>query len=76
MMREIARTAGFVLFEYSSADGWRNLKLARSPQVRGIKSNWWLGWNGERLSRKRDARVLEEDEPEVFSWLVTVLTQP
>ena len=39
------------------------------------KANWWLGWNGERLARNHDARLLYENNPEIFEWVVSTLIE-
>jgi hypothetical protein len=50
----------FTLYERAgrSTAQWRSLKLERRPRQAGRKNNWWLGWNGERLSHNADSREL------------------
>lgn len=62
------------LFELAqrSTDEWRALKLiARAPRP---KANYWLGWNGKRMSNGVDWCALRLREPAVAEWLLAVLT--
>jgi hypothetical protein len=71
LMLKISETPdGFVLFERPSKanEVWRSLKLTCSERRK--KRNWWLGWNGERLARNRDAGLLAEHDPEVYAWVI------
>lgn len=53
---------------------WIDLKLVRSEMLkRRTKSNWKLGWNGERLSYGGCAGVLMEKRPKVYEMVVTFL---
>ena len=72
MMVEVAHhPRGFTLFERPSGNGWRNFKLVANQRRK--KRNWWLGWNGERLSEGKDMKLLQEHEPEICEWVVDVL---
>src|SRR5579883_837097 len=69
---------GFKLFhrlDHGDAE-WRSLKLVLIPTGEPPphnKRNWHLGWNGERLARTRDARLLYEQHPAVADWLIAEL---
>jgi len=73
----IAESEEMELWELPKKSGriWRNIymrlkKPAKSVQV---KRAWWLGWNGERLSRCRDAKLLKAHRPEIYQWVEGVL---
>jgi len=68
------RPGGWSLFEYSSTPDWLNLKLVCDSHHKMPKRNWWFGWNGARLSDKRDTRLLSEHWPEIHVWVVEVLS--
>ncbi len=54
---------------------WRSFYLRikhPSTNVR-IKRAWWFGWNGERVSKTRDMKLLIEHKPEVYKWVRGVL---
>jgi hypothetical protein len=70
--RVIARHPnGFTLLERGGSRGWANLKLV--ADWHNQKRNWWFGWNGERLSKSRDAKLLREQLPTIFDWVANVL---
>jgi hypothetical protein len=74
MMVEIAyHSRGFTLFERPAChkNGWLSLKLIASGRRR--KRNWWLGWNGDRLARNSDAGRLQDQEPEIYDWVIAAL---
>ncbi len=53
-------------------NGWHSLYLARlqglgMPRLK--KGRYWLGWNGDRLARNRDAGLLEEHHPDIAEWV-------
>jgi hypothetical protein len=75
-MTVIASALGFTLYATHRGDfgEWRNLKLERRP-AHGGKNNWWLGWNGERLARRKDSGLLAEHHPPVFAWVVDRLKE-
>jgi hypothetical protein len=60
------------LVRYLIEEGGRcaRLKLIRPL---GKKRNWWLGWNGERLAKNRDAVLLFKHEPEIYQWVINIL---
>lgn len=71
----VAENRGWRLFDLGkSPGGWSSLKLV--SKVRRPKGNFWLGWNGQRLSKSKDAALLEANHPEVFDWVVDRLTVP
>ena len=76
-LKEVASRDGFTLYELpDGANGWKNLKLVKHEPGRrkwGTKRNWWLGWNGERLARKRDAEILAKYNPELEAWVIETL---
>lgn len=79
-MVAVAASAEFVLFDRPSAarNGWRSLKLVRvnaRPHEKRQKLNWWLGWNGERLSRSSDAESLKEEHPALYDWVIGALQE-
>jgi hypothetical protein len=49
------------------ADDWSSFKLEARPSPRH-KANWWLGCNGERLARNRDAQLLAKHEAAGYAW--------
>ena len=53
--------------------GWVNLKLTATGSTPTRKRNWYMGWNGERLSRSSDTAALATHLPDVFSWVMQVL---
>lgn len=63
---------GFVLCHRRVCREWLSLKLVSVTPRR--KRNWWFGWNGERLSRSRDTGLLAEHHPQIYEWVVGVLT--
>jgi hypothetical protein len=68
-MIPVATAESWTLFEHAKPNArWRTVKLVRTGPVR--KHFWWLGWNGERLSRSRDADHLEQHHPEIARWVV------
>ena len=55
---------------------WHSFKLERlGPQKRYEKSNWWVGHNGQRLARNRDAGFLRQHEPETYAWVEHACSQ-
>jgi hypothetical protein len=71
-MTEIARhDDGFVLYDRPQASSaeWVSLKLIRPGCGRKRKHSWWFGWNGDRLSRTSDLKLLAEHEPGVHQWV-------
>ncbi len=71
----IANCDGFVLLHRFEADSaqWRNVKLVRLGGRHREKSNWWLGWNGQRLASNHDADLLRKYEPEIYQWVISSL---
>jgi hypothetical protein len=72
----VAETDRYQLLDLDNDDsrlGFRQFKLVSKQPMH--KVNWWLGWNGERLARNHDARLLYENNPEVFEWVVSTLTE-
>lgn len=63
----IAESRGWVLIELGETAGWRNLKLCSKTER--SKGNFWLAWNGERLSMSSDAGKLDAQHPDVFDWV-------
>jgi hypothetical protein len=60
----IAQTPGWSLYDrLVPGEGWINLKLVGSGTL--PKRNWWLGFNGTRLLRSRDAGLLEQHQPDI-----------
>lgn len=60
----------WLLYErWQHTGGWRSFKLVHQGQIRG-GANYWLGWNGYRLSRNVDFDRLREYRP---GLLVAVL---
>jgi hypothetical protein len=63
----VAETDHYQLLNLDNADsrlGFQQFNLVLKQPIH--KANWWLGWNGERLARNHDARLLYENNPEVF----------
>ena len=72
----LATVGDFVLFERRdrSTSEWRSLKLVRTGgDAVKRKRNWYLGWNGERLSRNADTAHLAEHYPEIAAWVIARL---
>ena len=74
------REDGFVLYERPSkiSTEWRSFKLEKRVPGRrkwGTKRNWWIGWNGERLSRNRDVGIMAQYDPELMAWVVETLRE-
>jgi hypothetical protein len=72
-MKLIAQIPGWSLYDRPSpSGGWIGLKLVASGKL--PKRNWWLGFNGTRLSRSRDAGLLEQHQPDIHAWVVRSLS--
>ena len=73
-MKLIAQTSTWRLCDRQvSRDGWTNFRLVSTTG--GLpKRSWWLGWNGGRLARNRDAGLLEQHHPEIHAWVIHVLS--
>ena len=72
--RILASANEWVLFDTGKgADGWRDLKLESRRRGKIPKRNWWFGFNGDRLSGSRDAKLLEEHQPAALRWVLAVL---
>jgi hypothetical protein len=74
VMKEIAKHPDhFTLYERpGGSNGWINLKLIAECDL--PKHNWWLAWNGSRLAQNRDAKLLRNHQPEIFDWLIGILS--
>ena len=65
----------------TGSKGWRNYRLKRhkdSRVVDKLRTEWRLGWNGQRLARTSDHKALldweaEEDERLLYAWVVSSL---
>jgi len=57
------------------APPWYSYKLAcpKRPGGRTTKKSWWLGWNGERLARNRDAGLLAKHFPDIYEQVQAIL---
>jgi len=53
---------------------WRSLKLVRLGKAK--KSNWWFGWNGNRLSASKDEQLLSTHHPDIHDWVIGKLRTP
>jgi hypothetical protein len=53
--------------------GWINLKLVATGTTPTRKRNWYMGWNGERLSRSGDSTALALRLPDIYSWVMDCL---
>lgn len=64
-----SRDGGWVLYHNQAGDKapWRNLMLAR--YYAGMKSAYFFGWDGKRISNSRDAVLLKKHHPEVHAWV-------
>jgi hypothetical protein len=71
----LAINGAFTLYERRgrSSDRWLSPKLVRDPREAGQQNCWWLGWDGQRLSRSSDAGKLAKHHPEVLQWVIDVL---
>jgi hypothetical protein len=74
-MTELIPLAGFTLYERAGCgrDGWRSLKLVRTPPQAGEKNIWWFGWDGARLSNSTDSKLLAKHHPEIRQWVIDTL---
>jgi hypothetical protein len=67
---------GFALFEQvdRSSELWKNLKLVRLNGP-AKKHFWHFSWNNlqPRLSGSGDAKLLADQEPEIFQWVLEEL---
>jgi hypothetical protein len=71
-MQIVSERPGWTLYEYRPPTGrWHSLKLVATGRRR--KRSWWLGFNGERLSRTTDAGLLAEHEPAILQWVLDEL---
>jgi hypothetical protein len=67
----------YTLDDRTYKEGWMNLKLQKTKAGRipsSEKRVWHLAWNGERLARNTDAGKLAKDDPEIYQWVVDMLT--
>ena len=72
-MKLIAQIPGWSLYDrLSPSGGWISLKLVASGKL--PKRHWWLGFNGTRMSRNRDAELLEQHQPDIYAWVVHSLS--
>jgi hypothetical protein len=72
MMKILCEHSGWTLFDLGKpANGWISLKLI--AEGRRPKNNWWLSWNGERLAKGRDCKLLIEHHPEIHAWVIGAL---
>ena len=73
----VAESKEMELWEFPKKErmGWKNfyMRLKRPKNNVRAKRTWWFGWNGERLSRCRDAKLLKPHQPETYRWLEGVL---
>ena len=51
-----------VFVKQNSSSGWLSLKVV-ADGCAPSKANYWLGWNGQRFSKKRDVEMLTEYRP-------------
>ena len=74
-MIRFASIEGWTLYERTrrTSDQWRNYKLVGNGGDGTQKFNWWLGWNGERLSRGSDAVLLAKRHPAIMQWVIDIL---
>ena len=78
-MIHIATVDGWQIFDRPGAarGGWRSIVIRapfRPSRKTGRKANFWIGWNGERVSTNADARRLEK-HGEVFKRVVETLRE-
>lgn len=73
----VAETEEFTFWEFSkkSDTDWRNfyMRLKKPAKNVQLKRAWHLGWNGERLAKNRDAKLLKTHRPETYKWVEEVL---
>lgn len=73
----MAETMEIELWEFpkKSKNNWRNyyMRLKQPKNSARVKRTWWFGWNGERLSRCRDVKLLKTHRPETYQWIEGVL---
>jgi hypothetical protein len=51
---------------------WQNIKICCSGKNEN-KANFWVTWNGERFFKNRDAKILENKYPFLFSAVKRIL---
>jgi hypothetical protein len=55
---------------WADKGAWRSLYLRRNVRKGSApKTTFWLGWNGSRLKRCRDAHILTLYHPDIYSWV-------
>lgn len=72
----ICESRGWILFlQDGDHDRWLSLKLV--SKVPRKKANYWLGWSLDerRLAGGKDAVILDKHAPEVFDWVVEVMSE-
>ena len=73
----VAETQEMELWEFPKRPDteWRNfyMRLKKPEKSVRVKRAWWFSWNGERLSRHRDAKLLKAHRPETYNCLEGVL---
>jgi hypothetical protein len=67
-MKIIGEHDHFILMEVKQGKVWQGLKLINTSRRK--KCNWWFAWDGQRLSETKDAKLLREHEPEIYTWIV------
>ena len=66
--------ATWILFGRQKSTGWTSLKLIAEERA-PFKANYWLGWNGSRLSKTRDEGLLLEGRPALHRALINKLRE-
>lgn len=61
----------FHLYKMNASNGWTNYKLVSAQQTR--KRCFYLAWNGERLAKSSDSKILEESYKVVHAEVMAFL---
>lgn len=61
----------FVIYEFKPAQAthWRNFKIVAEKPV-SRRSNWFLGWNGERWASNSNLAHVEENFPQILDLIL------
>lgn len=76
LWKQVAENAGWWLAMETANSGeqWKKVKLGSKIKRLG-KANFWLAWNGERISKGGDHAELMGTYPEMEEWAIAKLVE-
>ncbi len=66
------RLGKWIIYVGPTIKEWVNIKVVYSGMVK-YKANYWLAWNGQRLSNVLDTRIMQMRNPQLFDAVVGAL---